>query len=241
MAPDKLIDFGGGLRFNASKYNRQAEGVPEAAPIAMPLAISRKEGADVSDTTEAAGKLAPAAGDIRALLRRAERGDPKALADARATFTPAIWQAVGDLALQVEREWIDLLVGKNELVKEAVGRQMAAMAADLAGPSPTPLERLLAEQIVACWLQVQYVDHQYGTMAKESITLAQADYHQRRMTATHQRYLSAIKTLAVVRRLLRPAAVQVNIGERQVNIAAVGRDPMTPGKPHDNGETRVTP
>ena len=34
----------------------------------------------------------------------------------------------------------------------------------------------------------------------------------------HRRYLSAIRTLAQVRRLLTPA-VQINVGENQVNVA----------------------
>jgi hypothetical protein len=50
------------------------------------------------------------------------------------------------------------------------------------------------------------------------LTLRQAEFHQKRITMAHNRYLSAIRTLAQVRRLGVPA-VQVNIGEQQVNVA----------------------
>ena len=50
------------------------------------------------------------------------------------------------------------------------------------------------------------------------LTLGQAEFHQKRITKAHNRYLSAIRTLAQVRRLGVPA-VQVNIGEQQVNVA----------------------
>ncbi len=52
-----------------------------------------------------------------------------------------------------------------------------------------------------------------------ALTLAQGDYHQRRIDRAHRRYLASIKALAQVRRLLTPA-VQVNIAERQINVAS---------------------
>jgi hypothetical protein len=157
--------------------------------------------------------------EINAVLDRASRGDQTALADARRVFTPSMWNHVGDLSHHVEREWTVLLCGKDAVANEAVGRKVAEMKSDLAGPTPTALERLLVDRIAACWLQVQYVDHQLSNSANASQTIAQADYDQRRADATHRRYLHALKTLAVVRRLLTPA-VQVNIAERQVNLSA---------------------
>lgn len=82
------------------------------------------------------------------------------------------------------------------------------MKEELNGASPTPLEKLLVERILTCWLEVQWYDYQF-TMA-ENVTLAQGDYFQRRQMRAHVRYLTAIKTLAQVRRLALPA-VQVNI------------------------------
>jgi hypothetical protein len=50
------------------------------------------------------------------------------------------------------------------------------------------------------------------------LTLAQADYRQRTRDRAHRRYLSAIRTLALVRKLAAPV-LQVNIAKRQVNVA----------------------
>lgn len=94
------------------------------------------------------------------------------------------------------------------------------MLAELAGPSPTPLERLLVERIVASWLQTYHYDILCAQAG--NITIDQGDYMQRRQDRAHKRYLSAIKSLAVVRRLLRPS-VQVNIAQQQVNVAAAGQ------------------
>lgn len=56
------------------------------------------------------------------------------------------------------------------------------------------------------------------TQSMGDLTLRQAEFHQKRITKAHNRYLSAIRTLAQVRRLGVPA-VQVDIGDRQVNVA----------------------
>ena len=49
-------------------------------------------------------------------------------------------------------------------------------------------------------------------------SFAQADYHLRRQDRAHLRFLSAMKTLATVRKLDLPV-LQVNIDENQVNVA----------------------
>ena len=92
-----------------------------------------------------------------------------------------------------------------------------AMGQELSGPEPSPLERLLVERIVMCWLHLYYAEAIYIQSMSE-LTLRQAEFHQKRITLAHNRYLSAIRTLAQVRRLGVPA-VQVNIGEQQVNVA----------------------
>jgi hypothetical protein len=48
--------------------------------------------------------------------------------------------------------------------------------------------------------------------------MAQGDYHQWRMDVAHRRYPSAIKVLALVRKLALPV-LQVNIAKRQTNVA----------------------
>ena len=50
--------------------------------------------------------------------------------------------------------------------------------------------------------------------------MSQSEYHQRRLDRLHRRYLSSIRTLAQVRKLLNPAVTQINVAEQQVNLAA---------------------
>lgn len=86
----------------------------------------------------------------------------------------------------------------------------------MGGPNPAPLERLLAECVVACWLHLHHLETIYA--GKESMSLELGSYYQRSITSAQKRYLAAIKTLALVRKLAVPV-LQVNIARKQVNVA----------------------
>jgi hypothetical protein len=51
-----------------------------------------------------------------------------------------------------------------------------------------------------------------------SMTLAQGEYHHRRRDRAHNRYLTSIRALALIRKLAVPV-LQVNIANKQVNVA----------------------
>ena len=55
-------------------------------------------------------------------------------------------------------------------------------------------------------------------MVSGSMSLPQGEYWEKRLTAAQRRYLRAIETLTNVRKMNLPA-IQVNIGENQVNVA----------------------
>src|SRR4051794_11419508 len=106
------------------------------------------------------GPGTPGEDEIRALLERARGGDPATLDDLRGALDrhPEIWRAYGDLALHARDAWVGLIAGPDLALRESLGRQVEAMRADLSGADPTPLEALLVDRIVACWLQVNHAD-----------------------------------------------------------------------------------
>jgi 4-aminobutyrate aminotransferase-like enzyme len=93
-------------------------------------------------------------------------------------------------------------------------RQFAAMREEIAGEDPSPLEPLLAERVVATWIQVQILEGMWASNLRKSAT-SQGDYYQRQLDRAHKRHLSSIKTLAQIRKL-GPAA-QINIADKQIN------------------------
>src|SRR5262249_18691992 len=92
------------------------------------------------------------------------------------------------------------------------------MRAELLGSDPTPVERLLVERVVACWLQVQDAEVRFA-QAQGNLSIKQADYYQRRMDGANKRYLAALKALALVRKLALPV-LQITVAGKQVNVAA---------------------
>jgi hypothetical protein len=137
------------------------------------------------------------------LGRRAEE-EPAALAELKAYFAdkPQDWEkfcrGFGDLARTAE-EWFVAKITDSPLVREGIGRNLDALGGELLGPNPTPLERLLVERIRICWIHMQHAEVLYAQQC-DKLTHSQADYYQRRIDRAQTRYLSAIKTLAQVRR-----------------------------------------
>ena len=158
--------------------------------------------------------------EIEQLEKRAERGDKTALPAVREYLDSnhEVAELAGNMARQVELSWRNTFAGDNLLVQEGVNRKLAALKAELAGPNPTPLERLLVERIAACWLQVQYADALFAQKIKDSLSWEAVRGYQAWQDRAHKRFLSAVKALALLRRFAIPA-VQVNIADKQINVA----------------------
>ena len=158
------------------------------------------------------------------LSRRAQQGDESALAALQSLVKrPDFWREAVDLTANAEAALITRMSAKNLVFRESVKAQLDHMKAELGGPAPSPLEKLLVDRIVILWLQVTYYETTYTQQLGE-LTIRQADYHQRRIDGTYRRYLAAIRSLAQVRRLAVPV-LQVNVaqaGARQLNVATPG-------------------
>jgi hypothetical protein len=142
--------------------------------------------------------------ELARLLKRAEQGDHAVLPRLREALdaNADIWERYGDLAAQAEASLILLAAGKNLLLAESLQRKLRSLKDELGGESPSPLDRLLVERVVMTWLQTAYFD---GLLAQaKGASEAQAKMLQRQQDAAHRRHLSAVKTLALVRKLLRP-------------------------------------
>lgn len=107
------------------------------------------------------------------------------------------------------------------IAEESVKFQVESLRTQLCGPSPSPLECLLVDAILACyhdyWKFSILVEQKTG----QSFTLEAMEKWERILASKETRYLRTIGELARVRRLLNLPAPQVNInmpGGQQVNI-----------------------
>jgi hypothetical protein len=86
---------------------------------------------------------------------------------------------------------------------ECLEQKAAELRREVAGDSPSPLEQLLADRVVVCWLQTSFYD---GVIAQNSESAsARLGELQKQHQAAHRRCLLAIKTLATVRKRFTPS------------------------------------
>lgn len=140
------------------------------------------------------------------VMRQASAGDEDALARVTKFLdaVPGAYGAIADLSIGAERAWVKLVAGDDPLLRTVLQRTLAELRREVEGPTPTPLEHLLAERVVVTWLAVQHADAEAAEFFGEGGTLAQAGYHQERQERAQRRYLASIQALARVRRLLGP-------------------------------------
>ncbi len=167
---------------------------------------------------------------VGAVATRADRGDERALRTIRRLLDgcPELWEMWGDVAAAAEDALIDLHAGKSALTREGLRRRLRDMRASLAGPSASPLEHLLVQRVVVCWLHSYEADLAYARALRDVPPQLVELYHRRQDRAARQ-YLKAIRSLADVRRLLIPV-LQLNVAENQVNVA-VAAPAARPGRP----------
>ena len=165
----------------------------------------------MSKKKEMPADLDPREREWLAALKRAEAGDESALPIVQEVFEgmPGLVEALGDVAKTAIDTLLTLKFGKRLASQEAVHHKMAKLRAELLGDGPSPLERLLVERVVVCWLHTYHADMQSDNSG--SITLKQAEYRERNRDRAQRRYLSAIKTLAAVRRLALPIKLDVSL------------------------------
>jgi hypothetical protein len=161
---------------------------------------------------------------LHRLVQRAEQGDETVLGELRVALdaNPWVWERYGDLGRQSQAAWLLLIAGRNLLLLESTQRKAAQLRAELAGPQPSPLERLLVERIVSSWLQTNYADSAYAQLPKGA-NPAQHTAALQRQNSAQQRYLQALKALATVRKLLRPGLSPVDLALRPVPERPAGR------------------
>jgi hypothetical protein len=166
-----------------------------------------------------AEKKVPDSAEVSHLLERFGKGDKTALGPLIEFMKkyPA-WVAQTDLSVNAERALIKQITSQDgDLAKSILEVRQDQLRQELATLNPTPLESLLIRRVSLCWLQAYHADYLFAQHIHQG--LMGTEYIQKYQDRANKRLLQAVKALAQVRRLGLPM-VQVNIGERQVNVQA---------------------
>ncbi len=176
-----------------------------------------------STTTKAVTVFIPAGLEkLAELVHKTEKARPKS-EDVQALRSyleghPELWRILGDVSKFAYTRLIDATVGDQVPLRESlmVGRE--AMREELGYHQASPLERLLIDQVLLCWLRLHNVELNHTAVMDQNRTLAVADHWDRKLSAAQRRYLRACETLARIRKLKLPT-LQFNIGQKQLNVA----------------------
>jgi hypothetical protein len=144
----------------------------------------------------------PVVDELNRLVERARQGDEEVLPQLRHLLDtrPEIWRRYGDLGAHAREAWLRLISGTDIALRESITLKVEDLARELAGPEPTAIERLLAERVVLCWLQLHHAD----SVAVEAFSKSPriAEFWAKRQASAHRRYLTSLAALATLRRLL---------------------------------------
>jgi hypothetical protein len=165
--------------------------------------------------------------ELRILSEKAEAGDKGARRELRKAIrssTPEIVAKASNLSRKGHKILIGTAAGGDPLMEEALSARLDLMRAQIAGEDPTPLEALLTERVVSCWLLVELLEaltsaqlQTGGHMKDKRVPPSFLQFILRWQESAHRRYLSAIKELVRVRKLQgRSPGVQYNT---QINIS----------------------
>jgi hypothetical protein len=152
------------------------------------------------------------------LFDLANAGNETALGLLQARFRedPQLVRSVVNWPSIVVKARLEKTMGSdNPALRLCVEESVRDLASRIAGENPAEVERLLAERIALCWLDVHYHEFRYANLNRRD-SHSDVEWRSRMLDHAQKRLTHAIKTLADVRRFPIPA-VQVNIAEKQIN------------------------
>ena len=163
---------------------------------------------------------------LRDLSVKAEDGDKdarKELKELLRESSPEVIVRASDVGRRAQHMLIGAVGGGDPLTEYALSARLDMLRAEIGGENLTPLEVLLTEQVVSCWLWLQLLDAflsgQFGRdfpAGHKRVGMLYLLRLVRFQESAQRRFLAAIKALAQVRKLqANTLAVQYNT---QINM-----------------------
>ncbi len=161
--------------------------------------------------------------EFQELVHRAGEEGDAAMPAVRAFLDshPNVWRTFGDLGRSAQLSLIERANGGQPALMEVMMRRARELEGQLA-PGASALEKVLAAQVVTCWLAAAEAELTAAgsTALGKPIPLSHMEFLDRRRDRASKRLESAAKTLAVVRKLLTPAPAPMEVATRLDKRAA---------------------
>ena len=132
---------------------------------------------------------------------------------------PEFCKAIFGAVEVVQTEIIKSMIGGEQEVPTVALEEYTLSVRDEMGYHDAPImEKLLIENIVTCWLRMNSCEMQLAYRMKGSHSITVLEFWERRLSMAQRRYLAACESLAKIRKMAIPA-LQLNIGDKQINVA----------------------
>lgn len=114
---------------------------------------------------------------------------------------PNLWRATGDLALIAIERLIETYTEKAPSMAESIRQGIGECMRTFGYRDSSPLEQLLIEQILLCWLRLNFAEIHFTALHNEAVGWRHIERSDRLVSSAQRRYLRAIDTLARIRKL----------------------------------------
>jgi len=162
--------------------------------------------------------------ELRELSKKAEGGDEKARHELKSALRqsgPKVIARASDIGRKAQHLLIETAAAGNLLTQYALSGRLDMLREEVAGENPTPLEVLLTERVVACWILVEFFEAvmaaQLSRDNKHRVSMSYLRHMIKWQESANRRYLASIRELARVRKLqINTPGVQYNT---QINLS----------------------
>ena len=146
----------------------------------------------------------PVVEELRWNLDRARQGDDSVLPQLREILDtrPELWQYYGDLSLHTQNGMDRFDRGYRPRVEGVGDPKAREMKSELAGPDPSPLELLLADRAVACWLQLSHADAGAAKRRCPMLCKPLDRFLVKGQNGANKRFTTSLGAISTLRRLL---------------------------------------
>ncbi len=156
--------------------------------------------------------------ELYALYRATDKANPAQKdVDALRQFLyahPEQAKTIGDMSVQAEIQLLHQAFSENKGGEIGTDEHMHGMRQALGFSTAPAIERPLIHHVCLCWLRLQLAELRYTQATGGSLTMAQGEYWERKLSANQKRYLRATETLARIRKL--NLTIQINMAHQQI-------------------------
>jgi hypothetical protein len=128
-------------------------------------------------------------------------------------FCLTVFSMTEAIQQQIIRNWVG-----DEVAKTAIEEHVVYVRDEMGYHDAPIMEKMLIDNVVTAWLRLQWLNYLVSAKMAGEFRIPHMEFWQKSQAMAQRNYLAACETLAKVRKMKLPN-IQLNIGDKQVNVA----------------------